>query len=111
MEIIQRVIEYYATGNGKAPYRDWFNSIKNGEMQAVIDTRIARVRAGNFGDCYPVGDGVYELRIHVHSGFRIYFGQVGNKIVLLLFGGIKKTQNRDIAKAKLYWKDYMGRLK
>ncbi len=111
MEITLRVIEYYETMDGKAPYREWFKSLKEGQIKHIIDTRIARVRLGNFGDCFSVGDGVYELRIHVHSGYRIYLSQIGSKIVLLLLGGIKKTQNRDIEKAKTYWIDYRRRYK
>ncbi len=58
------------------------------------------------GDCQSVGNGVFELRIDYGSGFRIYFGQIGMTIVILICGGDKSTQNRDIRQAKEYWTDY-----
>jgi len=61
---------------------------------------------GNFGDCKPVSAGVFEFRLHFGSGYRIYYGKDGSTIILLLCGGDKNTQNRDIKKAKQYWKDY-----
>ena len=73
---------------------------------AVIDARLARVRRGNFGDAKSVGDGVHELRIDFGPGYRVYFGREGSRIVILLCGGAKKSQQRDIATAKRYWKEY-----
>lgn len=64
---------------------------------------------GNSGDCKSVGDGVYELRIHYESGFRIYFAEQEKTIVLLLMGGSKKTQVKDIQKAKNYWHEFQER--
>jgi putative addiction module killer protein len=63
------------------------------------------VKNGNFGDCEPVGDGVSELKIHFGPGYRVYFGQDGNDVILLL-GGEKKAQSANIKTAKEYWKDY-----
>jgi putative addiction module killer protein len=60
----------------------------------------------NLGDCQSVGNGVFELRIDYGSGFRIYFGQIGMTIVILICGGDKNTQDRDIRQAKEYWTDY-----
>ena len=68
--------------------------------------RLDRVSLGNFGDCHGVGDGVQELRIDYGPGYRVYFGQVGSTIVLLLFGGDKSTQAKDIEQAKRYWNEY-----
>ena len=65
----------------------------------LIRQRIARLRLGNFGDTRPVGDGVHELRIHFGPGFRVYFGREGDAVVILLCGGDKGSQRRDIAKA------------
>ena len=110
MDIFERTIGYYKTVAGEIPYRKWFDSLKNNQIKQVIDVRLARVRVGNFGDCSSVGDGIFELRIHIHGGYRIFFGQIGNTIVLLLLGGIKKTQVRDIKKAKDYWSDYKRRI-
>ena len=61
---------------------------------------------GNFGNSRSVGSGVYELRLHFGSGYRIYFGEVGDTVVLLLCGGDKSSQARDIRRAKTYWLDY-----
>ena len=67
--------------------------------------RMDRIENGNFGDCYPVGEGVSELRIDVGPGYRIYFGQDGD-LVVLLHGGDKSTQEKDIKMAKRFWRDY-----
>ncbi len=72
----------------------------------MIQTRIGRLRLGNFGDFKAVGRGVYELRIHISPGYRIYFGRVENEIVLLLCGGTKGNQRKDILKAYGYFDDY-----
>ena len=64
---------------------------------------------GNLGDVKPVGEGVMELRIHYGPGYRVYFSQAGSRIVLLLCGGDKKTQDRDILRAKQYWADFQSR--
>ena len=104
--MIERSIEYYHTVGGKVPYRGWFYSLRDENAIAAIHARLVRVRMGNMGDCEFVGEGVFELKIHWGPGYHIYFGQTGQKVILLLCGGIKKTQPRDIAKAKEYWKDY-----
>lgn len=64
------------------------------------------MKYGNFGDYQSVGDGVFELRLHFGAGYRIYFGVVDNTIVLLLCGGDKSSQARDIVRAKVYWLEY-----
>ena len=66
-----------------------------------------RLRLGNFGDCAPVGDGVEELRIDFGPGYRVYFGREGTKVVILLCSGSKRTQRKDIATARKYWKEYL----
>jgi putative addiction module killer protein len=74
-----------------------------------IQTRLGRLLLGNFGDSKFVGEGVYELRIDYGGGYRIYFGQVGSRVILLLCGGEKSSQERDIQTAKSYWRDYAKR--
>jgi putative addiction module killer protein len=70
--------------------------------------RVARLQEGNYGDCEPVGDGVSELRMFFGPGYRVYFGERANRIVVLLCGGDKRSQNQDIKQAKIYWQEYLG---
>ena len=99
-------IKTYVRSNGKAPFEEWITSIRDKSIAAKIFTRIDRLRLANFGDCKSVGNGVFELRLHFGSGYRIYFGVVGSEVVLLLLGGDKSSQKKDIEKAKLYWKEF-----
>ena len=80
-------------------YKKWFGSLKDKRAKARIDIRIKRVLMGNFGDAEPVGNSVSELRIDYGAGYRIYFAKQGNIIVILLCGGDKSTQSKDIKKA------------
>jgi putative addiction module killer protein len=109
MEAFERDIEVYLTEEGRAPFTDWLNPLRDIRGRAKIRTRLDRVRLGNFGDRTSVGGGVEELRIDFGPGYRVYFGQVGSKVVLLLCGGDKSTQEQDICEARRYWKDYKKR--
>jgi putative addiction module killer protein len=109
MEVQPREIQRYVTIDGRVPFLEWFSSLKEPKLQSIIDKRLDRVQLGNLGDCKSVGSGVYELRIDYGSGYRIYFGQVGLTVVLLLCGGDKGTQDRDIERAQEYWEDYEKR--
>lgn len=84
-------------------------SLRDRQTKARILTRIDRLRLGNFGDCESVGGGVYELRIHFGPGFRVYYSLQGEQIVLLLCGGDKSTQARDIESAQAYWREVQHR--
>jgi len=88
---------------------NWLKSLKDAKGRTAIRAKVARARLGNLGDCQPVGDGVQEMRIHYGPGYRIYFGWDGAALVILLCGGDKAGQERDIAKAKRYWLDYRSR--
>lgn len=101
-----REIERYVTADGQIPFDNWFDSIRVSKTQTIISKRLDRVRMGNLGDYRSVGGGVFELRIDYDPGYRIYFGKVGTTIVLLLCGGDKSTQIKDIRQAQEYWRDY-----
>ena len=105
-DIQPQEILVYQTVNGREPFNEWLDSIKDTKVQDRIQTRLERLEDGNFGDCQTVGDGVFELRFHFGAGYRIYFGQIDNTIVLLLCGGDKSSQARDVERAKTYWLQY-----
>lgn len=99
-------IRIYQLSEGKVPYLIWLDKLKDQEAKQRIQARINRLRLGNFGQTNSVGEGLRELKIDYGPGYRVYFGQEGNEIVILLCGGDKSTQSDDIKKAKEYWKNY-----
>ncbi|MFW6332664.1 MAG: type II toxin-antitoxin system RelE/ParE family toxin [Thermodesulfobacteriota bacterium] len=101
----------YITSDGKNPFHHWLRSLKDQVARARIRVRLNRVRLGNFGDCKSVGGGINELRVDVGPGYRVYFGRDGMQIVILLCGGAKKSQSKDIKLAQEYWTDYQRRKK
>jgi putative addiction module killer protein len=103
VEVVQ-----YETEEGACPFADWFDGL-DARAAAKVRTAIARIETGNPGDVKPVGEGVSERRIDFGPGYRVYFGQDGQRLVILLLGGTKKRQQRDIAQAKAYWRDYKQR--
>lgn len=102
----RRELQFHRTQNGREPFTEWFESIRDQKTRIRIQGRLDRLETGNFGDCQSVGNGVFELRLHLGQGYRIYFGEVTNTIVLLLCGGDKSSQTRDIERAKIYWREY-----
>ena len=106
LETRPRELEFYRTQNGRVPFTDWFESLRDRKTRTRIRGRLTRLEIGNFGDCQSVGGGVFELRIHFGPGYRVYFGKVANTILLLLCGGDKSSQQRNIERAKIYWQDY-----
>jgi putative addiction module killer protein len=99
----------YLTEDGRNRFRTWLEELKDTEARARIRARINRIRLGNFGDSKSVGGGVSELRIPHGPGYRVYFGRQGNQVVILLCGGDKRTQARDIETAHVAWQDYLRR--
>lgn len=97
-------IELYALPSGKEPFTEWESHLSR-DVQAIVSARLARIRSGNFGDSKSISNGVYELRIQYGPGYRIYYGKRGKTIIILLCGGDKSTQKRDIRKAKEFWED------
>jgi len=102
-------IEDYQTDDGKLPFKDWLSDLADRQAKARVLTRIQRMAAGNLGDCKPIQDGVWELRIDYGPGYRVYYAQAGDKLLLLLIGGDKRKQQADIAKAVDYWQDWKRR--
>jgi putative addiction module killer protein len=101
-----RELEIYETSDGRFPFEDWLNSLKDFTARSLIRKRLTRIRLGNMGNARNLGDGVWELKIDFGPGYRVYYGEDGPKIVVLLIGGDKGSQQRDIQKAKAYWEDY-----
>lgn len=97
----------YKTKSGKAPFFDWQEEL-NISVRAAVRARLARLYVGNFGDSKIIkgGEGIWELRFDIGPGYRIYFGKKRNVLVVLLVGGDKGSQVRDIARAKRYWLEY-----
>ncbi|BBO22130.1 hypothetical protein MASR1M97_23920 [Candidatus Desulfobacillus denitrificans] len=99
----------YQCEDGREPFSDWLNTLRDKVAQARIRVRLRQVQSGNFGDSAPVGEGVIELRIHVGAGYRVYCGRHGKAVVLLLCGGDKDSQPGDIKRAKELWSEWKRR--
>ena len=97
-------LEYYLDDNDKAPFLEWLHSLRDKMAIYRIRARLDRVELGNFGTAKPIGDGVSELKIDHGPGYRVYYAMNGKTVVLLLIGGDKSTQHKDIETAKAYWK-------
>lgn len=109
MEAQPREIRNYQTADGKEPFDEWLNSLRDIQVRVKIEKRLSRVAQGNLGNYRSVGNGVCELKINYGAGYRVYFGQIGTQIILLLCAGDKSTQQQDIQTAKEYWQNYERR--
>ena len=109
MEAVPQELEEYTTENGRTPFSDWLRKMSDRDARVRIRVRLDRMSLGSFGDSKALGGGLHELRIDHGPGYRVYFGRVGDRVVLLLCGGSKKTQARDIDLAQTYWQDYKRR--
>jgi putative addiction module killer protein len=103
-----RTLFFYELQDGTSPAREWMDHLEQTRTPAYnkVLTRLLRVENGNLGDVRHVGAGVSELRIDFGPGYRVYFGQDGGDLVIVLIGGSKKTQMEDIKTAKSYWSEY-----
>jgi putative addiction module killer protein len=99
----------YQRADGSEPFSEWLQSFRDKAIQARIRVRIQRITAGNLGDIKPVGGGVSELRMHFGSGYRVYLAQHGKSMILLLCGGDKSSQQKDIELAQTYLTDWKER--
>ena len=101
----------YQRSDGSEPFTEWLNGVRDKATQARIRVRLQRLAAGNPGDVKPIGGGVSELRFQFGAGYRIDLSQQGATWILLLCGGDKSSQQRDIAKAQSYLEDWKARQK
>jgi putative addiction module killer protein len=99
----------YQREDGKVPFSDWLNGLRDKRAQAQVRVRLQRLAAGNLGDIKAVGGGVSELRIHLGPGYRVYLAQRGESWILLLSGGDKSSQQKDIETARHYLRDWKER--
>lgn len=99
-------VQEYIDKDGRSPYREWLAKLRDNRARIKVIRQVDRMELGNFGDAKPVGEGVSETRIDYGPGYRIYHAKVGNKVIILLSGGDKSTQNRDIKTAKVFLADY-----
>ena len=102
-----KILEYL-DGSGRSPYAEWFDGL-SAQAAAKLALAITRLAQGNFSNVKGVGGGVYECRVNFGPGFRIYFGKDGERLVILLAGGTKKRQQKDIEDAISRWQDYKRR--
>ena len=106
MEVRPKEALYYVAENGEAPCEEWLDNLKDRQGRGIIRARIRRLELGNPGKCRSVGQGVMELKIDFGPGYRIYYGEDGDALVILLCGGDKGTQDRDVIRAQEFWRQY-----
>jgi putative addiction module killer protein len=98
-------VRYYVAEDGRSPYADWF-SLLDPVARTKVAAAIVRIEHGNLSNLKPVGNGVFEYRINFGPGYRVYLGRDGDAVVILLAGGTKKRQQRDIEAAADFWRAY-----
>ena len=99
----------YVTRSGTVVVSDWLRGLRDKRARAEISARLLRLAAGNVGDCKPLRNGVWEMRIDTGPGYRVYYAIAGRACILLLCGGDKRSQSADIQRAVEYWRDYQER--
>jgi putative addiction module killer protein len=103
-------LRYYLADDGRSPFEDWFTGL-DVQAGAKVAVALARLEQGNVSNAKSVGAGILEYRIDWGPGYRVYFGRDGGALVILLTGGMKQRQQRDIEAAKAMWSDYKRRRK
>jgi putative addiction module killer protein len=103
-----RNVIIYRDENGKEPFTEWLEGLRNPAVRRRILARLRRVEQGNFGDYRALQEGVLELRFTFGPGYRVYFGEDGDTVVVVLGGGDKSSQDKDIEAAKTCWKEYQS---
>jgi putative addiction module killer protein len=109
VESFPYAISYYLTESGGKPFKEWLDGLKDIVARQKIRIRLDRIRLGNLGKNRSVGAGVFELKIDYGPGYRVYYGLDKNTVVLLLLGGDKSTQKKDISQARSFWEDHKRR--
>ena len=99
----------YLSESGKSPFQSWLDSLMDVKGRACIRQKINRLRLGYLSNIRALGDNVFEIRIFFGPGYRVYFGKSGKNTIILLYGGNKGSQKRDIERVKKYWETYQGR--
>lgn len=102
-------IEHYLSHDGRDLFAEWLASLADRRARAFTLARVGRMEAGAFGDCKPVGAGVWEARIDYGPGYRVYYARAGNRLIVLLIGGDKRKQKADIENAVDYWNNWQER--
>ena len=109
MPPVEYSLRHYVAASGKCPFAEWLYSLSDRNAAARVQIRLERLRLGNFGDARSLGKGLSELRIDIGPGYRVYFMVEGRSVVMLLCGGDKSTQQKDIRRAREYLTDYRRR--
>lgn len=104
-------VQDYLSPDGDDPYAQWLAGLADRQAKARVLVRVLRMAAGNFGECRPLSDGVWELKIDHGPGYRVYYAQAGKRLILLLAGGDKRRQQADIETAIERWHDWQHRRK
>jgi hypothetical protein len=103
------VLIHYQKADGADLFGKWLEGLKDRQARVRIAVRLVRLENGNFGDCKPVGEGVWEQRIDWGPGYRVYYAVQNKRVILLCNGGDKRTQGADINKAIARWKEWQTR--
>ena len=104
-------ILHYLSSEGRNPYRDWLDRLRDMKAGVAVLRRVERLKSGNFGDCSFCREGVWELRVDIGAGYRVYYARAGKEVILLLCAGSKNTQDADIDRAVRHLQDYQRRSK
>ncbi len=107
---MEKEVIFYHTREGREPFTEWLDHLADRTLNYRIEARIHRIRQGNYGD-HKRFQGIIELRLHFGKGYRLYCGEEDNRLVVLLAGGDKSSQDNDIKQALEYWRDHYGQKK
>jgi putative addiction module killer protein len=106
MAASERDVRIYRTPDRREPFLFWLTGLRDERARQKIQARVGRLRLGNFGQTRSLGGGIHELKIDYGPGYRVYFAHDGLRVVILLCGGDKTTQQADIRNSKVYWLQY-----